>query len=238
MNRNIVIICETLYHGNTVKLANAMAKTLNCKVIGFEQALHNDLSKYDIVGLGSGIYFTAHHPKLIEVTKRLTQKQNVFVFSTHGAPIVGKYHNTIKAALIENNVPLIGEFSCRGYDCTGPYIIIGGGNVGRPNERDCRRAQKFARRILPEFSRDTNIVHKGKFVEVRDNECSGCGKCAAVCPMKVFEMHEGKSVPVRAIDCTHCLLCVEQCVERAISVQHSWGEAIAIAKRHGKRMTL
>ena len=238
MNNKIIIVCETLYHGNTIKLANAMAQTLNCKVIGFEKALNSDLSKYEIIGIGSGIYFTSHHPKLVKVSQKLTPSQKAFIFSTHGAPFVCKYHNTIKSQLIKNNVSIIGEFSCKGYDCTGPFIITGGGNVGRPNERDCRKAQKFIKKILPEFCKDTSKVHTGKFVEVRENECVGCGKCVTICPMNVFEMGEGKSIPKRAIDCTHCLLCVENCPQKAISVEHSWLESIAIAKRHSKRKSL
>ena len=38
--------------------------------------------------------------------------------------------------------------------------------------------------------------------------------------------------------CIHCLLCVDNCPCQAIAVQHSWGEAIHIAKRHAKKTSL
>ncbi len=238
MNDKIIIICESMYHNNTIKLAKAMTVKLNCKVIGYDEALKADLSKYSVVGLGSGIFFTSHHPKLIEAAKKLTSSQYAFLFSTHGAPFLGKYHNAIKKSLAENNVKILGDFSCKGYDGTGPFLIAHGGNKGRPNENDCLRAEKFIKKILPEYYIDTEIVHNGKYVDVKKDKCIGCGKCIKVCPMKVFEIKEEASFPVNAIECTHCLLCIENCPTASISVHHTYIEAIAIAKRHAKRTSL
>jgi len=65
MNQEAIIICESMYLGNTMRLAKAMAFALNCRVVTAREALTMDLSQYKVVGLGSGIYFTAHHPLLI-----------------------------------------------------------------------------------------------------------------------------------------------------------------------------
>lgn len=238
MNKDVIIIYESIYHGNTIKIAKAMAQKLNCKVITAEEAEKTNLAEYKIIGLGSGIYFTSHHPKLINLAESINSQQKAFIFSTHGAPVLGKYHQKLKSVLKDRRVELLGEFSCKGYDGTGPFIIIGGGNKGKPNEKDERKAMKFVSKILPEYCKNTNTVKKGKFVEVRAEECIGCGKCVNICPMGVFKIENKGSVPIKNEECIHCLLCVDNCPCQAIAVQHSWGEAIHIAKRHAKKTSL
>ena len=235
MNQESIIVCESLYRGNTMRLAKAMAFALNCRVVSAKEALGMDLSGYKAVGLGSGIYFTAHHPLLLDVAARLTPAQEAFVFSTHGAPMMGRYHNVLKTALAQSGVRVIGEFSTKGYDCTGPYILVGGGNKGRPNERDERKAMRFVSRALPQYAVDLTKTEAGHNVSVTE-DCIACGKCVEVCPMRVFALRDGKSQPEREQDCIHCSLCQAACPQRAIRVRHGVLEAIQIAKRHaGKR---
>lgn len=237
MNQEAIILCESMYRGNTMRLAKAMAFALNCRVVTAAEALTMDLSQYKAVGLGSGIYFTAHHPLLIEAAERLTSAQQVFVFSTHGAPMTGRYHHAIEETLKRKGVCRIGGFSTKGYDCTGPFILVGGGNKGRPNERDAEKAVRFVSRILPQYTADLTAVPKGHFVHVTE-ACIACGACAAVCPMRVFTIEDGKSQPADETECIHCSLCQETCPQRAIHVRHGFREAIQIAKRHAHRQSL
>ena len=226
-----------MYQGNTMRLAKAMAFALNCRVVSAGEALAMDLSQFKAVGLGSGIYFTAHHPLLIEAAERLTPAQQAFVFSTHGAPMVGRYHHAIEETLKRQGVRLLGGFSTKGYDCTGPFILVNGGNKGRPNERDAGKAIRFVSRILPQYTADLRVVPKGHFVHVTE-ACIACGKCAAICPMQVFTIKDGKSQPEREQDCIHCSLCQYACPERAIHIRHGFADAIHIAKRHAHRQSL
>lgn len=237
MNENVIIVCESLYQGNTMRLAKAMAFALNCPVITAAEAISMDLSRYPFVGLGSGIYFTAHHPLLLKVAERLNPTQQAFLFSTHGAPGVGRYHCALREALNKRDVRILGEHSSKGYDCTGPFILIGGGNKGRPNERDAQKAARFARRILPRYAADLSAVPEGHFVHVTE-ACIACGKCAAVCPMQVFTMQADVSNPERELDCINCGLCQRACPERAINIRHGFWDAIQIAKRHAHRQSL
>lgn len=188
MNENVLIICESMYHGNTQKLAVAMARKLNCRLMTCEQAISEDIQRYKVIGLGSGIYFTSHNPKLFDIVARMENTQRAFLFSTHGRPFLGKYHESLKFALSKQGVTVIGEFSCRGYDCTGPYIIVGGGNKGKPNENDQMKAAKFISCLLPEYSKNTDVVQNGNNIEIHYDECIGCGKCQTICPMKVFNI--------------------------------------------------
>lgn len=237
MNKEIIIICESIYKGNTMRLAKAMAYALNCEIISANDALNMDLSHYKTVGLGSGIYFTSHHPRIMEVVGKLNTTQKAFIFSTRGAPFLGRYHDGLKKHLGGKNIEVMGEFSSKGFDCTGPFIIIHGGNKGRPNEKDRQKAMKFISQILPHYVKDLSKVTKGHFVEV-DQECIACGKCVAICPMNVFEINENTSQPVNEQDCIHCSLCQEACLKQAISINHNFIEAIKIAKKHSKKTSL
>lgn len=238
MNKDVAIICESLYHNNTMKIAKAMAIRLNCRILSYYDAVSCDLSKYKVIGLGSGIFFGSHHPELVKIAGRLKKDQTAFIFSTHGAPFVGKYHNTIKDVLKKNEVSIAGEFSCKGYDGTGPFLIYNGGNKGRPHEGDCLKAEKFIMKTFPSYCADIDTVHNGRYVEVNKDKCIGCMVCINTCPMKVFEYKNGISVPVNATDCIHCLLCRDNCPEGAIAVHHTYRDAIAIAKRHSKKTSL
>lgn len=237
MNKEVIIICESIYNGNTMKLAKAMAFSLNCEIANAQDALSMDLSQYKVVGLGSGIYFTAYHPKIMEVLNSMNSQQEVFIFSTHGAPFLGKYHGAIKAELDKRSIEVIGEFSSKGFDCTGPFIIVKGGNKGRPNEKDEQKAIRFTSRILPQYVKDLRDVPKGHFVHV-NQDCIACGKCASVCPMKVFAVQEDRATVVDELACTHCSLCQKVCPNQAIFIKHGFIDAIRIAKRHAGKKSL
>ncbi|MCF8381875.1 MAG: EFR1 family ferrodoxin [Bacteroidales bacterium] len=265
MNNNCIIVYESIYNGNTEKIAKTMAQTLGCKCIKPEEALKTDLSRFSAIGFGSGIYFGSHHPHLLEVVEKLDRNaQDVFIFSSHGAPVLGKYHRPIKSKLKEKGKNIVGEFSVRAYDETGPWVIIGGGNVGKPDEKDLKKATKFlkkslAQHCMPDYYRqiktkllikdgypndyqlivkDANVVLKGDFVTINQSACRACGKCIKACPLGIIELIENKAVPVKELDCTLCSLCVNNCRERAISLHYNWRDAINVAKRHAKRESL
>ena len=237
MNREAVVICETTYHGNTMKLAKAMARRLDCSIINFEKALNSDLSSYSIVGLGSGIYFQMHHPALIEIAHKLDKNQKIFIFSTHGSPFLGKYHKPLLNALKQNDIDVQGEFDCRGYDNTGPFIIFNGGNKGRPHEGDVLRAERFIKKLFPNDVFKENMIDKSQHVEIHDG-CILCKKCIDVCPMHVFEKKNDHISVVKAEDCTHCSLCTDHCPMHVISIFHTRREAIQIAFKHKNKVGL
>lgn len=265
MKHKVIIIYESIYNGNTTKIARSMAQKLGCRFVEAKQAFTKDLTRYKVIGFGSGIYFGTHHPALFEVVERLDESdQKVFIFSSRGAPVLGKYHSGLKKALLQKGKRHLGEFSVRGYDETGPWVIIGGGNVGKPNESDLKKAEKFIQKTLPEYcmpdyyskvdhilpviegkvntyflhGNSSSIELKGDLVTINQMACIGCGKCAKVCPLEVIEIQNSKTIPVKELDCTLCRLCIQNCSERAINLHYSWRDAIKVAKRHSKRTVL
>ena len=45
-------------------------------------------------------------------------------------------------------------------------------------------------------------------------KCTGCGQCAARCPLNNITLREGK--PVWGKHCTHCMACLCYCPEKTI----------------------
>jgi ferredoxin len=265
MKNKCIIISESIYNENTLKLAKAMSQTLGCMIVTTDKALTMNLDDYETIGLGSGIYFGKHHPKLFEVADKLTSgHQDVFIFSSRGNPFLGKYHQPLRNLLHKKNKNIVGEFSVRGYDETGPWVIIGGGNRGKPDEKDLKKAVCFVQKTMQQhcmpdyYQRVQNklpiregqpnsyfigtnghsALLKGDRVTFNHNNCNGCGKCAEVCPLGIIQIEEKKAISKSELDCTLCRLCVVKCRQRAITLHYNWRDAINVAIRHGKKVSL
>jgi ferredoxin len=265
MNNRCLIIYESIYNDNTLKLARAMAQALGCRFVEAGKALTMCLDEYETIGLGSGIYFGKHHPKLFDVATKLKPgQQDVFIFSSRGNPFLGKYHQPLKVAVRKKGKKVIGEFSVKGYDETGPWVIIGGGHRGKPDEKDLRKAVRFVQKVMPQYfnpdyylqvesrlpinegkpnfyrigANGSAVLLSGDRVTFNHNLCSGCGKCAGVCPLGIIQIERNKALSYSELDCTLCRLCVDICHQRAISLHYNWKDAIKVAVRHSKRTSL
>jgi len=60
-------------------------------------------------------------------------------------PYVNDFNRKIKEKLTKKGFDIIGEFSCRGFNTFGPFKHIGGINKCRPNEKDLKKAEEFAK---------------------------------------------------------------------------------------------
>jgi flavodoxin len=143
-----LIVCLSEHHGNTKKIADAMAIVLNAEVVSPRDVNVAALGEYDLIGFGSGIAFGKHYKGLLKLVGELPlDSKKAFVFSTRGAPRLRSYHRALKSQLEEKGITIVGEFSCRGFDTYGAMKLIGGIAKGRPNEQDLREAQEFAKSL-------------------------------------------------------------------------------------------
>ena len=145
-----LLIYVSIHHGNTEKIAKAMAEVLNAKLVKPNEVNINELSKYDLIGFGSGIYRGEHHKALLNFAGKLSQLQNkkAFIFSTRWIGPVRLYHKSLRNKLLGKNFDVIGEFSCKGFiDYSFTKYIFGGLNKKRPNEKDLENARKFAEEL-------------------------------------------------------------------------------------------
>ena len=141
-----LIICISTYHGNTEKIAKAMAETLDAKLVKPNEIETVELSQYDLIGFGSGIYFGKHHKSLLDFVSKLQLQDNkkAFIFSTRGLFFTSIWHKSLKKQLLEKGFKIVGEFSCKGFDAYGPFKLIGGINKNKPDEKDLDDAKKFS----------------------------------------------------------------------------------------------
>ena len=143
-----LIVYESIHHGNTQKIAKAMAACLGADLIKAKDVDMNALSGYDLIGFGSGIYFGAFHKNMLHVLDNLPalSKKKAFVFSTSG---MGKVdlNNAVEQRLKEKGMDVVGSFASKGYDTVGPFKLIGGIAKGKPDEGDIQRAKAFAEKL-------------------------------------------------------------------------------------------
>ncbi|NWF78332.1 MAG: flavodoxin family protein [Chloroflexi bacterium] len=148
-----LIIYVSVHHGNTEKVAGAMANALAAQLLQVNEADASMLERYDLIGFGSGIYFGKHHESLLDFVDRLPILRNkkAFVFSTSGLrkiPFIHDFHKPLKQRLQRKGFDIISEFSCRGLDTYRATKLVGGVNRGRPDIRDLKQAEDFARGLL------------------------------------------------------------------------------------------
>jgi flavodoxin len=147
-----LIIYVSVHHGNTEKVAKVMANILDADLLQLEQADSSTLEQYDLIGFGSGVYFGKHHKSLLDFVEILPMLRNkkAFIFSTSGLRKIRFIHNfdkLLKQKLQRKGFDIIGEFSCRGFDTYRATKLVGGINKGRPDAKDLKQADDFARSL-------------------------------------------------------------------------------------------
>lgn len=149
-----LIICASVSHGNTRRVADRMAEVLECEVVEPDAVDVSQITHYDLIGFGSGVYFMAVHPRLWRLVGRLPQVNGIpaFTFFTSGGselPVLG-YSRPIRWRIASKGFRMLDSFACRGYDTAGPLRLLGGVNKGHPDDRDLEAAADFATRIRQE----------------------------------------------------------------------------------------
>ncbi|MFF1338103.1 flavodoxin family protein [Streptomyces sp. NPDC058290] len=145
-----VIVCASVSHGNTRRVADSMAQVLGAKVVSPEQADLAELADADLLGFGSGVFYGRLHPRLTEFVKALPAgRGRAFVFATSGLPELppAPYARSLVWLLEGKGFEVDGRFLCRAFDTWTPFKLVGGINKQRPNAADLAAAQAFAERL-------------------------------------------------------------------------------------------
>jgi flavodoxin len=143
-----LIIVESYHHGNTGKIAGAMAEELHADAARPAEVDPASLAGYDLLGFGSGIYAGRHHVSLLNFVRRMPHMDGTpaFIFSTAAFPELKViWHRSLAQKLLRKDLVLAGEFACKGLSTHALCGVIGGVNRGRPDAGDLARARRFAR---------------------------------------------------------------------------------------------
>ncbi|QKT08501.1 flavodoxin [Gordonia sp. X0973] len=145
MSTNALLICVSVSHGNTRRVADAMAGILDARIVEPEEVTVADLADYDLVGFGSGIFYQRFHERLrgfVEDLPPLGLSGRAFVFGTSGFPPLTT--KPLQKRLEAAGLTVAGEFLCRGYDTSPPFGWFGGAKKDHPLDADLDRAESFA----------------------------------------------------------------------------------------------
>jgi flavodoxin len=144
-----LIAYVSVSHGNTAKLAHAIGEVLLADLMEPELVDPAQLSSYDMLGVGSGIYGSRPHPRLRGFVQRLPAGDGMAAFtftsSGFGRAQSRPWEASLETLLRDRGYEVVGSFDCRGLDTWLPLRLIGGINKGHPNADDLAHAREFAR---------------------------------------------------------------------------------------------
>ena len=134
-----------VYHsrtGNTKKVAEAIARGLNCNVKPLEEA--KDVSGYNLICVGTPIIWFKPAGETMRFLKQSDIKdKKVAVFCSYNFCASKRTLRTMKEVLSKKGAEIVGEFSTIG---------VGWGlRKGRPNETDLKSAEEFGDSLKSKF---------------------------------------------------------------------------------------
>ena len=161
------LIIYSSVHGNTEKIAKAIAEVMNAELKKVDDAIADDIKNYDLIGFGSGIYYGRHHKNLLKFAENANGNgKKAFIFSTSSGkklPIINNFDKALLKKLSKRGFTVIGNFNCRGkkayYNTPGLIIrpFCGQKEEDRPNAEDIEKAKKFAENMKKLFSETTRL---------------------------------------------------------------------------------
>ncbi len=156
----IAVIHVSVHHQNTLRIAEAMASAVGASLLTVTEARHFNDANWNLVGLGSGIFFSRHHPQLLDFASQYDfLPRHCFVFSTAGIRLLSPiWHRALVSTLTRRGVGILGQFCSPGWDTVGPLKYIGGIHRNRPNQRDLDNAAKFSQSMVRRLAAQANEI--------------------------------------------------------------------------------
>ena len=87
MKQTLILYAST-HHGNTRRLAEAMAEAAGAELCDLLHDPLPDLSGYDLIGMASGIYYGKLHPRIPELLRQLEPRPGLRALLAYRMPQV------------------------------------------------------------------------------------------------------------------------------------------------------
>ena len=148
-----LIILFSYHHNNTEKIAEAIARVLEAQIKRPWEVDHEEVQRFDLVGFGSGIYDERHQKSLLDLADKLPRisEGRAFIFSTSGISSgykAAEDHRDLRDRLVGKGYVIVDEFQCVDFNTNSFLKFFGGINKGRPNAKDLKDAEEFARNLI------------------------------------------------------------------------------------------
>lgn len=153
LKTKIIILYESFFYHNTENIAHILAQRLRADLYRLEQIENIKLLDYDVIAVGTDIYFESHHSKIKLFLKNLPifNGQKSFFFLT-GRIVQKKYLQSIveklSTAMTEKNLEVMGYLAIKRRDTIGPLALIGDKKKRYHNLSDFYNVELFANNIL------------------------------------------------------------------------------------------
>lgn len=247
-----VLIATFSQTGSTIKIADQIAKGLNSSNfdvthLKITQDARPDLTEYDIIGIGTPVYFFRPPFIVMDFIKNLGSLENKssFVFILHGTN-QGSCGNIIRKELSRKGSKDLGYFRSYGPDYWIGYIKRGAlFSPNSPTDQELHSADEFGKTISARFidksqeaeayDSSTHFMYELEQMFVArpfaktiyfktfyaDKACDKCGICIKKCPIdNIHEAKDGKLTWNN--NCMLCATCELSCPRDAIHSALDW----------------
>lgn len=253
-----VLIISFSQTGNTATIAGQIQAGIEqagaqCHAVDLGRAAEEDLAAYDLIGLGSPVYYYQEPFNVRDFLEGLAQQQGRrwFVFCTHGN-VIGNFFPSVAGRLAAKGALVIGYHHCYA-GITVPFYPAFTYTSGHPDARDLDEASEFGRWVVGEYRAASDgdgyqppapgpvssqhwmqmaatftpevVAQAMPRLEYDSGRCDNCGLCADNCPVGGIDL---EATPPRLQEpCIYCHQCVTICPTGALSAD--WSNILAMA---------
>lgn len=229
--------------GTTSKIAELLVPGLSSEysvdLINITEHKNIDYSNYDLIGIGTPVYYYRPSYPILEAMEDLPDLMNkpVFTFLLFGMVSFDAFHY-LERIIQKKNGRIIGHEEFTGEDLFYGYMKLGYlFSPDRPSKDDFSKAREYSQAILENLKGNNikvktvrpgivyvlerfsftrlfnNYIHTYMFRAA--NACDACGICVKSCPMNNVTIVNGK--PVWGHNCIGCYNCELKCPKEAIT---------------------
>ena len=218
--------------GNSLAIARKIAEAINDQVLPLTEAVQQDLTNEQRIGLVFPTYDFNLPPAMPEMVSRLniSPKSYVFTVVTCGS-MVGNCIWVLRRLLREKGIELAYSHKVSVPDNSALAF-------GRNPNKQMKKFERVPARmeqIIRELQAESHTLHYSWFSllswllgrpavekgmihclgpKVNADKCTGCNTCVRVCPMDNINLTDEKAII--GDNCTVCLACVHVCPQQAI----------------------